>query len=319
MRRFDFFILLLFFFSAVYAEQYSAFDLTIGGAYSNIGWKSQVDIESKMPTLNVNLSNKGLFAVGGNFSYTWFFCRYVGIGVGAGIWRAGTNLTLNGNLTYEGVTDTDGERYNHITQIDGWQERQTLLYAEIPLALRMNIPLNGRSRSLSSNQSVSLIGEISVAYCLPISMNYEASGTIKQTGYYEPWHLTLHDIDEAGFYTENKFSPSGKLPSYKFFNIGAKLGVAVSLTKRVQLTAQAAFHYSVKQVTSAEGMGLLGFRNDREGQEQTHYFMSEYTTLAQTNLLQGKPKLMNIGLEIGVRFLLQHSKHSKYPCRCWID
>ena len=279
---------------------FSAFELGLGAGYGTLGYKAG----ENLPTMNITTS--GSWSMTGHVGYSFFFCDYVGIGVGADITRHGQSAKLNGEQVWSDVTDTDGELYTHHTRLDGWKENQQTWYIEVPVSLKFNIPAG----------PIYVLAELGGKYGLPISSSYNGSGDITHYGVYGPWALELRDMPDHGYYTESGYRPSEKMEGLKNrWSVFGKVGVGIPLNDWLDLTAQVYGQYALTSIGEAGGTENLGFLGDRAGQEKAHYFMSDYASITKTNLVNGQMKPWNIGVEIGLRFVIEHRKKECWPCK----
>ena len=278
-----------------------AFEVTVGGGYSSLGYK--------VTNITDNLASKtsGSYSLQAHLGYNWFFSEYVGLGVGVDMQHYGQQAKLNGTLSWSGVTDTNGEKYDHTLDINNWAEKQNYWAVEIPVSIVFSIPVQDK---------LYITAQVGGKYGLPLSGKYAGSGTLTHSGWYAPWGLTLTNIPNHGFYTEKGFSPKGTLPKKNYWTVFAKVGVAIPLVEHLDLLVQGYVNYAITAVGQSGRDDAIGFRNDRPGQEQAHYFMNNYTDLSNTAVINGAYKPWSAGLEIGVRYTIQTKKTNKYPCRC---
>ena len=278
-----------------------AFEVTVGGGYSSLGYK--------MNNVADRLESKttGSYNFQAHFGYNWFFCEYVGIGVGVDAQHYGQKATLNGTLTWSDVTDTNGELYDHVLNIDSWSEKQDYWAVEIPVSLVFSIPVQ---------DVVYITAQVGGKYGLPVSQAYAGGGSLTHIGYYKPWDLTLENKPNHGFYTETDFAPKGKLTKKNYWALFAKVGVAIPLVEHLDLLVQGYFNYALTRINGEGQNELLGFRNGRPGQDETHYFMNNYTSLANTEVITDSFNPWSAGVEIGIRYTIKNRKKATYPCRC---
>lgn len=277
-------------------ELSSNLELGLGGSYSSLGYK----------TIEPN-SVKGGFAPTIHVGYAFYFCPWVGLGVGVD-WSMYSGAIALGDAMYswKNVTDTDGERYDHSLMVSNWKENHRFQYIEVPLSIRFQAPGDGTR----------LIGELGAKWGLPIGASYTGSGSLTHTGYYEPWELTLHDEPNHGFYTETGYRPTGGIPQIKQkWSLFGKIGVAIPLKGWLDLTIQAYGQYSLNAGKEVGGNAQTGYREDRPGMGDAHYFMSSYSSILMTPVASGSVRPWNVGLEIGLRYVLVHKERSCYPCK----
>lgn len=273
----------------------SSFYLTTNAGWSNIDFNFQ------------NAQNLGSYALGTQLGYAYFMTKSFGLSLGASVQHYGVTAVLDGQISWENVMDSDGEVYEHIVDLRTWKELHDTWYAEFPLAMIFAIDLS----------RMWLTFELGMKYSMYLNAHYSASGQITHRGYYDKWHLMLYDIPEHGFYTTNSFLPKGKLKFDDSYTLFGKIGVAVPIAERCDFVANAYFTKGLsdvaRNVITSEN-GKLGFRNDREGMQQIHYFMEDYSTLLHTEWAGEKASLFSVGVEIGVRFRIPQKR--RYDCRC---
>ena len=289
--------------SAAPKQKGVAFDFGIGAGYSTLGYKTQ-------STDLLNAHATGSWGMRANIGVNYFFNNYFGIGIGAAFTRYGGGMSLNGTMLWEGVTDTDGERYNHHLRLNNWREIQQQLFLAPNLTLQAAIPA-GRARVLI---------RLGAEYAMCFQSSYDGYGEITHTGYYPFGNLTLHDIEKYGFYTTKRFHPTGALPTdvQQVSLIGA-VGVGIPVAKNTELTiaVEAAYALWSSNKTPAGGENAIGFHENStavSGGQDPHYFIPDYVSLTTTSLTQGGMHPLYVGLQIGVRYTLPLRK--RYPCMC---
>ena len=108
------------------STRYVSFDVSAGAGYSQLGYRAA--------ETDLHTSSIGDYGLNLHIGADYFFSTYFGFGIGADFTRYGQSLSMNGVLTWNGVTDTDadnsvyGERYDHTLTIHQWRERQQQLY-----------------------------------------------------------------------------------------------------------------------------------------------------------------------------------------------
>ena len=277
-----------------------SFEATLGAGYASLGYPV-TDLTDRLASKTI-----GSYGVQAHIGYNCFFSEYVGLAVGVDAHHYGQRTSLNGILSWNGVTDTDGERYEHILQLKPWTEHQDCWTIEIPLSLVFSIPVRN---------VLCITAQAGAKFALPLSATWNGHGTLVHSGYYEPWNLTLSDKPNHGFYTEQNFLPKGQWQSRNYWTLFAKTGVAMPLIEHLELLIQLYAHYALTPVGGESTGQPIGFRNDRPGQEQNHYFMTEYTPFLLSGVITGPSKPWDLGLEIGIRYTIAQRK-TKYPCRC---
>lgn len=253
----------------------------------------------------------GYYGLNGHVGANIFFCEWVGIGIGADITRYYGTVTLNDQLSWQDVTDTDGENYTHLLAVEGWKERVALTYISPGASLLFAAPVG----------PVYLSGAVGAEYGFYLGGSYAGSGTLIHSGFYAPWNLTLSDLPDHGFYTETQFHPTGKTIDFApDLFVTARLGVLIPLIEHLDLTAHVTAKYGLLGKTAVGGYNPVGFRDDRAGMADAHYFMSDYQSLLTTPVVSGNVHPLLVGAEIGVRYTIpfkSYQKKSRHKCMCW--
>lgn len=280
----------------------SMFEISAGGGWSSLGYT--LSTTSDM----LNARQSGAYSYTVHLGYGLFFSSNVGLGVGVDYTSFAASAALDGNMVWEGVTDTDGERYDHYTLIDGWRDQQRVGYIEIPLTLYLLFP---------TESAVCFSGEIGVKYGLPINSSGYYSGSLTHYGEYFPWGLRLENMPNHGFYTESNFKGNNKLTFNSEVSLFLKAGVQVRLTDKLHFIAHIYGQYGVLNAIKQNDADKidLGFRNDRQGMETAHYFMQPYSGILNTTLCSDSSRPWTIGAEIGLRLFIPHLH--RYPCKCY--
>lgn len=244
---------------------------------------------------------------GADLGYSYFFHKNVGIGVGVGFRHYAGGAQLNTLLDYPDVIDTDKEPYEHWTYLHNWREKQDLYYVEIPLSLQFRVPLH----------KINLWFALGAKYNIAVAGHTAAQGDITHRGYYEKWDLTM-DIPAHGFYETSDFRPSMSLRPKNTVALFARMDVGIPLTEHWQILIGVNAHYCLMPAYVLDGKDDLGFRNDKAGWADAHYFMTDYSSLLHTPVLSGKANPLSVGLEVGVRYIF-NKREKSYPCHCVND
>lgn len=285
----------------VAARMHSAIELSVGGGWSTLGYKVQ-------PTqADVTGTNKGSWGAQVHVGYALFFTQNVGLGVGANFAHYGANASLSGTARWQGVTDTEGEPYNHLTLIHSLRDKQDVYLVEIPLTLYLDFPLTDY---LGLNIS------FGAKYGIPVAGSASFRADVEHQGDYGIWGLNLHDVPGHGFYREQDFH--GRYPvSFKHqASAFLKIGLSYEISRNIHLFGNLYGEYGFMNALTS-GQTALGFQNDRAGMEETHSFMPSYNGIVTTNCISAKSHPVQAGLEVGIRFVFPHKK--SYPCLCIHD
>ena len=281
------------------AQMHSVIEFSVGGGWSSLGYK----VNSNQP--DVKGSNNGSWGMQAHVGYALFFTPKVGLGIGANFSHYGSTAALSGTAQWEGIIDTDGERYNHLALIHSLRDKQDVYMVEIPLTFYFVYPI---TNDLSFNL------EAGAKYGIPIMSSASFHADIEHQGDYGIWGLNLYNTQGHGFYRESDFHDTYSVSVKNQVSVFLKLGIAYQIKRNIQLFANVYGDYGFMNALPS-GESDLGFRNDRAGMETIHSFMPAYNGITATNNISATSHPMQIGAEIGFRFIFPHKK--QYPCRCY--
>lgn len=284
----------------------SVVEFSVGGGWSSLGYKLTADGQ---PMLKV--SQPGSYGFNAHVGYALMFNNYIGVGIGADSSRLGSDAKLTGTARWQGVTDTDGERYDHLVDFnDPWKDKQQVFNVDIPLAFYFRAPIDGGSIAFS--------GEVGAKVSIPVLSKATYEGSLSHTGYYDPWLLNLHDVNRHGFYhsaMSGQYDLSPRVTAAAFIKLG--LEIPLDERERVCLLAHVYGNYHFIPIFKLTDTPIaLGFHNDvlDPALQQTHAFMADYQGILATDMVGKKPTPFSAGVEIGIRIRIPHKPH--YPCAC---
>lgn len=307
MKRKQFIVYLLVLFclpTTLCAGGYSVLELSAGGGWSSMGYKTN---HNGQPSLTVKSMSS--WNVQGHIGYAYMFTSHIGLGVGVDFARIGGGIQPDGTVRWLNVGDTEAEKYNHLSHLSSWKEKQEALLVELPISIRFG--------SGPTNSRVEFTGEVGALISFPVKTKTHYSGTVTHDGDYGPWGLYLEDVANHGFYTTSFSGDPDISMKSPLISAYAKLGIQMPISEdeKIWFYAQVYGAYAFTNAFST-GDKELGFRNDGKGQEAAHAFMADYTSMADTKFVT-KANPVRVGVEVGVRFFLFPIK--KYPCNCVND
>ena len=283
----------------------SFFDLSVGGGWSSLGYRMDNTLQP-----GLSAQQKGSYGFNAHIGYGIQFNRYIGVTIGADLARYGSKATLRGNAFWQGVTDTDGELYDHITAVSNWKDAQELYMVEVPLAIYLRFPVS---------PDVRLFAEVGAKLCLPVMSKGMYEGNLQHTGFYEPWMLTLSEVPSHGFYSSTMKSDYTLLTNKMTVAGFVKLGVEVPVDELRHVWFFGAIcgtmHFT--PAVNTDHTTPLGWRNDTYNAEQlaAHAFMNDYNPIYVTDITRGNVNPLALGVEIGFRFRFTHySQHKRCMC-----
>jgi len=289
--------------SSLFARVTSVIEIAAGGGWSTLNYAVSSPIEG------LNVRQNGSWSVTAHSEYIIMFNRYIGIGAGVDITHYGAITAIDGRMQWTGVTDTDGEVYNHHLSITGWRDKQDVWFLQPGLFIHADIPVG-------DNIAITFAG--GGRYGLPIAQRMSYGGTTCHTGVYPQWGLTLYEMENHGFYTATASMQTTDWKANRMIDLVLRAGVQYYIGKYTALMVRAWVACGVTdalRITSSNQ--ALGFANDKPGMEKIHYFMNDYTSVLATNLVKDPhSKPIAAGLEIGVRWIFPHPSKRTNICRC---
>jgi hypothetical protein len=289
--------------SSLFARVTSVIEIAAGGGWSTLNYAVSSPIEG------LNVRQNGSWSVTAHSEYIIMFNRYIGIGAGVDITHYGAITAIDGRMQWTGVTDTDGEVYNHHLSITGWRDKQDVWFLQPGLFIHADIPVG-------DNIAITFAG--GGRYGLPIAQRMSYGGTTCHTGVYPQWGLTLSEMENHGFYTTTATMQTTDWKANRMIDLVLRAGVQYHIGKYTALMVRAWVACGVTdalRITSSNQ--ALGFANDKPGMEKIHYFMNDYTSVLATNLVTDPhSKPIAAGLEIGVRWIFPHPSKRTNICRC---
>ena len=289
--------------SSLFARVTSVIEIAAGGGWSTLNYAVSSPIEG------LNVRQNGSWSVTAHSEYIIMFNRYIGIGAGVDITHYGAITAIDGRMQWTGVTDTDGEVYNHHLSITGWRDKQDVWFLQPGLFIHADIPVG-------DNIAITFAG--GGRYGLPIAQRMSYGGTTCHNGLYPQWGLTLSEMENHGFYTTTATMHTTDWKANRMIDLVLRAGVQYHIGKYTALVVRAWVACGVTdalRITSSNQ--ALGFANDKPGMEKIHYFMNDYTSVLATNLVTDPhSKPIAAGLEIGVRWIFPHPSKRTNICRC---
>lgn len=289
--------------SSLFARVTSVIEIAAGGGWSTLNYAVSSPIEG------LNVRQNGSWSVTAHSEYIIMFNRYIGIGAGVDITHYGAITAIDGRMQWTGVTDTDGEVYNHHLSITGWRDKQDVWFLQPGLFIHADIPVG-------DNIAITFAG--GGRYGLPIAQRMSYGGTTCHTGVYPQWGVTLYEMENHGFYTTTASMQTTDWKANRMIDLVLRAGVQYHIGKYTALMVRAWVACGVTdalRITSSNQ--ALGFANDKPGMEKIHYFMNDYTSVLATNLVTDPhSKPIAAGLEIGVRWIFPHPSKRTNICRC---
>ena len=225
-------VLGLLMYVALYAQDKGSYiDLNVGGGFHNLSYTLQ------------NGTEKGQFGYTLNAGYSYFFTPNWGVHTGLGLQSFNSLSTLNFLQSTPNVIDADGASYTFKANYINWQEKQQVLFVDLPLEIQYKYAIGNKIGLLAG-----LGGKIS----MPIMGNYKAAGgEFVTTGFYPQYNVELSGMPQHGFSTfTNGFSGNLSVkPSYMAI---ADIGGLYKLSEGLDLYVGAYVNYGLNNILKAD-------------------------------------------------------------------
>lgn len=264
----------------------------LGAGYGSLGYSLRSEDE-KAGTV------RGSISALAQISYSYYFSRNWGIQTGVGISYYSSFGKLNTVKQFsDALTDTEGEQYRHQVRTRDWREQQQTYMIDIPLMVVMQYPVGDQAR---------LYAGLGAKIGLPILNTWRMrSGSISHEGYYEQWNLTLYDINQRDFYSEDadRFPTEKQKLSLRMPAVGAQaeLGIAIPLKKRLDLLLAIYANYTINNIRDAADDASMGWQQtEYTGAEayRNHSFMKPYNGEIESEYVKSVHPWA-VGLKIGL-------------------
>lgn len=271
-------------------EKGSFYQIAAGGGVSSLQYDLQGGSTHLYPSLNLQ------------FGYTYYFNKYAGITTGLQYDTYTTRAVMNSPLEWNDLYDYMYDRYNHYTEFNNWQERQTIHSLEIPLGLALKF------KQKKAGVYVNLGAKLGIA----VDQHYKNTrGTVTHYAYYPYWNVTMRDLP-GRYETEDYSGTTQSLDNLHRFNgIGyAEIGTLIELNPHTDLTIGAYANIYINNACkfTAEQRQDLGFatRINNYGS-----FMNPYNGLIGTTQAGSVVRPWSAGLKIGISITPQRTDKEK--------
>lgn len=250
------------------------FHLSIGGGYGSLGY-------SLPDRGTVNGSLKALIQI----EYAYFFTDDWGFGIGLNFSNLTSMVDLYGSKTWNGITDSDGENYNHTVDILGWREKETVHRLSVPVSVQMQ-------HYFGKKKAVGIYADLGASADVFLLSNYNVlQGQVEDRAFYPSTNLSLRHAHEFGVRDmvskgKMRVTPAG-------LGVFADLGLLIKVNDNTALSIGAYAHYTPTDINRSI-RSEMGFGNS------TFTFMPEYQgAFATTEATKARP--WEAGLKLGIR------------------
>jgi OmpA-OmpF porin, OOP family len=205
-------------------------NFSIGGGQHNLSYSLKDGIQTPESGFTANVA------------FTHYFTPKLGLLSGVGIQTFGSVSTLNLTESTPAI-DSDMDIYVHNAKFNNWQEKQQVLFVEIPVAGQFKHRINDKI-----NLQLTLGAKLS----LPLSSTFKTTGgELITSGYYPQYNIELTDLPNHGFSTITQ-SFSGKNKLNPLFSAISKLGLSYKLTEKIDIYAGGYFNYGLNNILKAD-------------------------------------------------------------------
>lgn len=198
-----------------------------------------------------DFKSSGNFGYKLSFNFSYFFNKFIGVGIGVGYSSINSELELKSidqqNLLNQ--EDDDGDSYNMFFSANNMKEKITVNYLNIPIEIRLKKALKSR---IINYMYLNIGGYVS--YQISNSLNIKGKGTYR--AYYPAYDIELFNIEEYGYYENKPFdTESNSSFSEISYGISGSLGVTVPfnlLNKDLNLDIGIRYSMSLGNIYNSE-------------------------------------------------------------------
>ena len=231
--------------------------------------------------------------------YAYYFNNNWGVNAGLAFSGYGSYGVLNTTARWNEQGDSDGERYNHLTETHNWKEHQITHIVEIPVGIQCMYPLNDDNLRLQAG--------LGLRFGLPVYSKWAlTSGDIEHIGEYPQWGMTIRNQQDRDFYNEqigNHWSQDRQSLNLKPFALAldANVGLAVPITQQIDLLCGLYFQINCIDLNNYTQKDLGWQQPQAEADYRKHNFMETYEGLIATNTVNHVLP-WGLGIKVGVQW-----------------
>jgi len=218
------------------------------------------------------------------FGYFMKLSQIMSLGAGLGFSSYTTEISSSPQqYPNPDTTDIDGDTYTPLIETTEITEKVSLRYLDIPLFIEFsNININ----------KIGFYGRLGVKLSFPLSKTLNGSGYYSQEGYYQKYHVMLHDIPELGFTSDEQIY-KGEEMALKPMNVSALLSAGI--------TYPLSNHLIIRLGANAN-VGLLEVSNKKADDFEQTEFTGPYSKLLDNK--NATTTTRSFGVEIGLIYNL---------------
>jgi hypothetical protein len=208
---------------SAHAQYRSEWNIHAGGGSSTFQFNSD---------LLMNEKENAQAGIGGNLgvNYTYFFSRYLGVSIGIEAAMYNNSITSSYTLHTEQLIETPtgltGNFYLR-TQYEGISEKQTAIFAQLPLMLHLQLPIGSKHFFYLAAGG---------KYGIPLSASYtQTINTLTTTGYSEDFQQILEIMPNHGVETLHDVRLSDPLTLQNSIILALETGFKWQTTEKTAL------------------------------------------------------------------------------------
>lgn len=222
-----------------------------------------------------------------DLKYSYFFSSRMGISTGVGISTYSGLADMNSTYKHE-ETDLDGQLYEFRSKFNHWNEKQSGLFVDVPLALLFR---------LNSGKKNQLLFGIGGKASFPVKSTYKVTGgDITTSGYYSQWNIEFVNLPKYGFTTISN-QPKGDLTLKPSYALTADLGNQHRLNDHLGAYVGGYINYGLNNISKSNDKPI--YQSD-----------GTYNGVLNSSLI-GRVKQLSYGLKVGLSFALGQKKKNQ--------
>ena len=191
------------------------------------------------------------------------------------------NLGLSSYYIEYQTVDTDDEEYTRIVISDNINEIQKYTFLDVKLGLQYRINLSSKLKlNISANGM----------YSLNLNNEYESDGIFSYQGYYPQYNITLYDLPQYNFASNQNLETKGDLDLGSSISLLLGLGMELRLSEGINL--------------QLEGYYQQGLNNISKNKTESYIISDNPSDFNSIISASSETKLSGYGLSIGLVFVL---------------
>ncbi|MCY1720554.1 outer membrane beta-barrel protein [Prolixibacteraceae bacterium Z1-6] len=263
---------------------------TINSNTINPIWGFYIDAFAGLASINTSGLTSDIWKTEGNFAYTssigYFYSVHPMIkmkgGIGVSSYKA--SLTGNGEIESPQLVDIDNDTYIEKLTIQNAEQTINPMYLTIPLICEFG------------TANISQVGyyvDIGLEYSYLINEKNSTAGSYTTKGYYPQWGVTLENVPELGYYSDQNIGSDLKLKK-SILSVRGAGGITIPISGTIIFKLGIAGYMGLNSV----GKSTTNVDNNESISKQTSEFRSSYIYNPLSTTKGNKAR--RIGVEYGL-------------------